>query len=266
MISLVNKVCIAFQRKKTRHLSIESFKYLVSIICNTNCSVNLLGGDITKHLELGQILTIIESFPNICFWLHYNSRQFRDIEKILDYIPGNIRLVSLCNNPNEYNMMIQSISKQMADKIYKHKVLLFSEEEINVIDNKEMRNVVFIPIYDGNNFDFFKKSVFSAEEDFTHCDLTINQILINKRINSINYGVINVFPDGTIKTNINNKPLGNLSEGLENLLWREMKRKDGWMKTRTEKPCNDCIYQYLCPPPSNYEIAIGKPNLCTVKP
>lgn len=35
---------------------------------------------------------------------------------------------------------------------------------------------------------------------------------------------------------------------------------------RVQNPCNACIYQWLCPSPSNYELAIGKPNLCHVKP
>ncbi|MCL2413707.1 MAG: hypothetical protein FWC94_00425 [Bacteroidales bacterium] len=50
------------------------------------------------------------------------------------------------------------------------------------------------------------------------------------------------------------------------LLYKELDENTAWRKTRTEKPCSECLYQYLCPPPSNYEFAIGKFNLCTAKP
>lgn len=45
-------------------------------------------------------------------------------------------------------------------------------------------------------------------------------------------------------------------------IWEEGK---SWFNIRNQPPCNSCIYQWLCPPPSNYEIAIGRPNLCHVK-
>lgn len=38
-----------------------------------------------------------------------------------------------------------------------------------------------------------------------------------------------------------------------------------WRRIREEEPCNLCLYQYLCPSPSNYEAVIGKTNLCHVK-
>jgi len=47
---------------------------------------------------------------------------------------------------------------------------------------------------------------------------------------------------------------------------KEMLDNTAWRKIRNDYPCCDCIYQWLCPSPSNYELAIGKPNLCHVKP
>ena len=37
------------------------------------------------------------------------------------------------------------------------------------------------------------------------------------------------------------------------------------IRVRDFTPCKDCIYQWLCPSPSNYEIVIGRSNLCYVK-
>jgi hypothetical protein len=40
---------------------------------------------------------------------------------------------------------------------------------------------------------------------------------------------------------------------------------DGHNTIRNQTPCDDCVYQWLCPSPSDYEIAISRPNLCHVK-
>lgn len=38
-----------------------------------------------------------------------------------------------------------------------------------------------------------------------------------------------------------------------------------WRKTRLQlSPCDKCIYCFICPPPSNYEIVVGKNNLCNL--
>ena len=45
-----------------------------------------------------------------------------------------------------------------------------------------------------------------------------------------------------------------------------MDKGKSWWKLRTNiKPCNNCLYNLLCPPISNYEYVIGKYNLCNIK-
>ena len=45
-----------------------------------------------------------------------------------------------------------------------------------------------------------------------------------------------------------------------------MIKGQNWQKIRAvESPCNDCIYNLLCPPLSGYESVIGKNNLCKFK-
>ena len=144
--------------------------------------------------------------------------------------------------------------------------MIFSKEELSLANKQKSNKTTFTPIYIGTNSDFFEENIYLTYNDFKRINLTISQILFNKKFNSYNYGIIYMFPDGTIKSGFSTIPLGNISEGLENILWKEMKRKDGWMKIRNEKPCCNCVYQYICPPPSNYESIIGKPNLCTIKP
>lgn len=80
------------------------------------------------------------------------------------------------------------------------------------------------------------------------------------------FGNLYVFSDSKVYANPNAKCLGNIKEDLLlDLIHKELIENSAWRKTRNEKPCSDCIYQYLCPPISNYELVIGKSNLCNVR-
>jgi hypothetical protein len=48
----------------------------------------------------------------------------------------------------------------------------------------------------------------------------------------------------------------------DNILHKEVEEGLSWFRIRNQTPCTDCVYQWFCPLPSNYEIAIRRPNLC----
>ena len=50
----------------------------------------------------------------------------------------------------------------------------------------------------------------------------------------------------------------------EKLIQKEIEEGKSWLRVRNQEPCNACIYQWLCPSPSDYEIMIGQTNLCHV--
>lgn len=49
------------------------------------------------------------------------------------------------------------------------------------------------------------------------------------------------------------------------MIYREMIEGHSWLRIRNQEPCCSCIYQWFCPSPSNYELAIGRSNLCHIK-
>ena len=49
------------------------------------------------------------------------------------------------------------------------------------------------------------------------------------------------------------------------IISKEIAEGQSWLRIRNQFPCNACNYQWLCPSPSDYETAIGRPNLCHVK-
>jgi pseudo-rSAM protein len=91
-------------------------------------------------------------------------------------------------------------------------------------------------------------------------------IQIKQELNLNYYGRLSIKSNGDIYSNLNKSKVGNYFEtSISECISFELDNKHGWKHTRKYiKPCNQCIYQYLCPSLSNYEYVMRKPNLCQV--
>ena len=73
-------------------------------------------------------------------------------------------------------------------------------------------------------------------------------------------------PNGDVFANLQNSKLGNIcTDSILSMLHKELREGKSWFHLRTEYPCSECLYQWLCPSPSNCELTIGRPNLCHIK-
>ncbi len=91
------------------------------------------------------------------------------------------------------------------------------------------------------------------------------EIFRNQKLNSNFFGKLYVLPDGSVKANMNSTILGNINtNSLLEIIYLELHKNTAWRKVRDEEPCNACLYQFLCPAPSNYEMVISEPNLCNI--
>ena len=148
--------------------------------------------------------------------------------------------------------------------------LITSEDEYtgasDLIENYSLRNAAIKPVYD-NNLSFFENHIYLTSEDLLELNPSKKEIFIHQSINVSDFGQLNIIPNGTVYSNLSNKKIGNVNkESLNSMIADEICTGHSWLRIRDQKPCCDCIYQWLCPSPSNYELAIGKPNLCHVKP
>lgn len=124
----------------------------------------------------------------------------------------------------------------------------------------------FSVYFNHSNLDFFKKHVYISEKEILKQEIKKQDLFINMTLNKINFGKLFIFTNGSVYSAIGDKSLGNLKQKtIKELVFKEMAQRKNWLKTRNKKPCKDCIYQYLCPPPSKYEEIIGHNNLCHVK-
>lgn len=96
--------------------------------------------------------------------------------------------------------------------------------------------------------------------------LSMKDFFAKKSFNIYDFGKITVMPNGDIYANVNYPLLGNIcTHTIYDIILKELEEGKSWLRIRDQIPCNTCIYQWLCPSPSNYEILLGRPNLCHVK-
>lgn len=185
---------------------------------------------IIKLKKIDVEFTILVSFENFVY------------EKYLSSLDTNNKYVFIIETPKEYDIASELINKSgLSAKVY--------------------------PFYNGNNYSFFKQNVFLSEYDILNEKLTKNEIFANQKINSNYFGKLTISSDGYLYANRISSPVGLWNYDFRKVVHDELLMGESWRNIRSkQKTCNSCVYKDLCPPPSNYETAIGKPNLCHVHP
>jgi len=179
-----------------------------------------------------------------------------------------LKLVVLVTFP-----VIEDVFKKMWDCVDKAKTtvhfLIENEEQFELLiamkEDYGIANYKIIPVYTGDNLSFFEENVYVGPDDLFQKTLSMREIFRNQKLNINFFGSLSILPDGTVKANMNKPPIGNTkTDSIMSLIFKEMLENTAWRVIRDTKPCSECIYQFFCPPPSNYETAIGKPDLCKI--
>ena len=140
-----------------------------------------------------------------------------------------------------------------------------SEKDLSVISNMEtMNNLQILPFYTGDNLKFFEDYVYMSLSDLLEAPITKKSIYRRQVLNENFYGKLYIYPNGDVYANVNCSRLGNIKEHLlAELVYNEMNSEETWLQSRDAFPkCQSCVNRYLCPSISNYELVIGKTDLC----
>jgi pseudo-rSAM protein len=169
----------------------------------------------------------------------------------------------------DYALLYQLSNTPELEKNIQYTFLVTTEQEYDIAATDTEQYAAegnsILPLYTGSNMQFFQDYLFIDEEELLDVTLTKREIFIRQSINITDFGKLVITPNGTVYANLNEEPLGNIDDTPLSLVYKEFTQGHSWLRVRDCKPCCDCVYQWLCPSPSNYERVIGKCNFCNIR-
>lgn len=224
--------------------------------------LNLLGGNIFQYPSFHELPDLLSGFKGqVHIWNHY----------------ANFASAEVLNPDFIYNVVVPF---PVEEKLLQCTLLSLRDLRVNVhfyitqmieyekieslIEQNEIENYAIHAVYIEKNLLFFEENVYMSKIDILKQRYSFNHIFTNQKMNSRFFGSLTILENGDVYANVNRDILGNVIDNtLIDIINKEMTINTAWRQTRNTTPCLDCLYQYLCPPPSNYEILIGKSNLCS---
>jgi len=257
-----------FCTKSENKLSLEDIiRFTNQIDVYSLRRINIIGGNIFNY-NISELYFTLNKFPSLKMY-HINYRNANDgITFINEFLNDNNRLNIMITFPVEESIF-DSFFKKISQSFINYLFMVASIEEFNVtlrlIDKYNIDKYEIKPIYTGSNISFFMKYVFMSKNDIINTKLSRQQIFQKEVINSFDFGKITIKSDSTVFANVNMPQLGTINTPLNELLFNEINKGYSWKRTRIKfEPCSTCVYQLLCPSPSNYEIILNKYNFCNI--
>lgn len=254
-------------------LHIERLNNFLRSMAFTGATISFVGGDVFSDLKIQEMLRLVSTFDGRHTVIANWNTIPEDSTFIMRFARLGLRIrVVVDTDCNE--IIVNSIVNRLKN------CGVVSEWEMNVASLRDYRHADILsellkkfdleldikPVYNGDNYAFFEQYVFTTEKDLNSIELDRQSIFARQVLNTNDFGKLIVLSDGTVYANLYDKPLGNISDSLKNLILYELDHGTSWRRTRYDVyPCKFCRYRLLCPSPSNYELALGKFNLCHIK-
>ena len=224
----------------------------------------------------GNLSSISENSPIIEALKCYNTENITLIlnnitRNGISKIPTGYNITMPVKFPTEENSIKQAITllkNYNPDFGITFSITSYNDMEIaeNMINKYDIKKYKFKPEYNEANRSFFEENVFITEKDILAYPVSMREIYAHQLLNTFNFGKITMLPNGDIHANTHFPSIGNInSESLPEILNSEMDKGNSWLRIRDKEPCQNCLYQWICPSPSDYEIETGRPNLCNIK-
>lgn len=252
---------------KPQELDIDHLRRVLYQIKYSNVGkINLLGGDVFRYSHYRELLGHLSGLEDrVHIWNHYAH-----FPRTIDALPPlayDVVVTFPCQD-DLFHSCIQALSLGSQHKyhFYISSAAQYGQA-VSLIETYHINNYSLHPVFTGDNLDFFEQNIYNDWQDILDGVKSFRQIFANQKLNSNYFGILTVRPAGDVFADINSPSLGNIRDmEICEIISKELTDNTAWRRTRTSAPCRHCLYQYLCPPPSGYEAALGKPNLCHVHP
>ena len=263
--------CTKFENA-LNELNIIQIKKIIDDFKGTSLQkINITGGNIFNYSKFNELNKLLINYSTLLEYRVHYKNIFANIDKINNLNKGSSLNILV---DTEINIKILKEVKELVNKKNVNAKFCFivsSIDDFNKIEKNiskiNITDYIIHPYYNKSNLSLFKNNVFITKQDIFEAKPTQNDIFVRQVLNPINFGKLFVKCNGNIYSNLNNPILGNINNvSIYDSVYKEMDKGKSWWKLRTNiKPCNNCLYNLLCPPISNYEYVIGKYNLCNIK-
>lgn len=226
--------------------------------------VNFIGGNILCYTNISTFLMNLDSY-SFSQTFYINLHCLDNSECLSKFSDKRDIHFCLCA---DYHVKEDEIQRSLLLNLrnVKYCFIVASIEDFNkatkFIDKYQLKASI-VPFYTNKNLSFFEEYVYLNLDDIKRFHRSKKEIFANQKINTNFFGRIFIASNGLVYSNMNMPSIGDVRENLSKLVYNEMKFGNSWHLTRdTSSHCKNCLYKYLCPSISNYELAIGKSNLC----
>lgn len=259
--------------KKESSLDFNSLKEFLYSIAYTRASVNITGGNPFEYPGLYELLEILGRNVSMQTFI-VNYRNVPDqLDSLYVFTNDSFRLKIVVCDSYPMDSLVAMAVKLKQEAI--HQLWEIGVTSVDEYDNAELLSeqltrqeipVAIKPYFNGKNLAFFEEYIFVRQEDLLVEELDRQEVFALQELNTNDFGKITVLSDGKIYANVNREPIGTISESIGTVLCRELESGTSWRFTRyCVEPCIQCRFRLVCPSPSNYELAMNRPNLCHVK-
>lgn len=245
-------------------------KRILSFINNARCSTYLseiiLIGDISSYPDFNGLQSAIldKGLKRISVYCLANDF-LSYIEGVSDWENDKILYTVLLSDYSVLDKIMEVSYASSVSFVFMVRSVEEYERAMLCIEKNKLTRVEIVPLYTGSNLSFFEGNLYMDAEGISEIELSKRDVFIRETINIFSFGNLTVLPNGEVYANLNDPSIGNIDETPFSIVYREMTEGKSWFRTRRQEPCCNCVYQWLCPSPSNYELIIGKSNLCFIK-
>ena len=254
--------------KSNNRLKLEDIISKIEHYSSTSfVKTNICGGNIFSYEKFNELISYLHTNnvkSNFYFnYLNWNEKYITLLDSYLFYFHIHVNfpivdesLKKIMNSIEQVKSKVHFIFIVNSDKEYELADELISQYKLDWVE--------ILPFYN-ENLSFFKDFVYTNISDIIAAKPNKHEIFKRQQVNTYDFGKLIINSSGEIYANINYPTIGHIKEEITQVVLRELQEGKSWKRLRTQYPCNNCIYQYLCPSPSSYEIAIGRNNLCNIK-
>ncbi|NQV03723.1 MAG: TIGR04150 pseudo-rSAM protein [Bacteroidia bacterium] len=261
--------------KKPEEMDFHLFHTMIDDVNNyTPTLIHISGMNLLAYPFLEDVIRLLASSPfQKKYHLHIDHWEKEIIPFILLQKQTTLSLyITFPTYPDTVAGYLRSLPDLKLLKKLEFNFVVSNQEELQmaleIIKILDLNNVFFKPLFTGENLDFFKENVFVSKKEVLASQPDQQQIFSRISINENDFGKISVLPGGKVYANLNDPNIGDATKSsLLQLVTHELDNGISWRRTRASaSPCNDCLYQFLCPPISSYEIFMKRFNFCDVYP